>query len=111
MAGTPQPLTQEQMDKLAPYAAGSQPDARGEWEIICPMHKDTRRSASVNIHKGVWFCHAGCGGGSVRQLVLNEDSWEPVDGRVQTLVQHRLPLPRSPSSSQPRVRCSSGTAG
>lgn len=86
MAGTPQPLTQEQMDKLAPYAAGSQPDARGEWEIICPMHKDTRRSASVNIHKGVWFCHAGCGGGSVRQLVLNEDSWEPVDGRVQTLV-------------------------
>lgn len=82
----PQPCTADQLTKLAPYAGGSQPDARGEWEITCPMHKDTRRSASVNIRKGVWYCHAGCGGGSVRQLILNEDAWVPVEGRATTLV-------------------------
>lgn len=58
------------------------------------MHPDTRRSASVNVNKGAWFCHAGCGGGSVRQLVMNRDSWVPLDGR-------QLDLSFAPSTAAP----------
>lgn len=70
--------TPEQMERLAPYINGSQPDHRGEIEMHCPLHGDSKRSASVNPEKGVWFCHAGCGGGSVRQLVGAEDTWKPI---------------------------------
>lgn len=82
MAAQPQPVTDDQLAALSAYVAGAQPDGRGELEIYCPMHPDTRRSCSINVHKGVWYCHAGCGGGSVRQLVLNEGAWVPVDGRA-----------------------------
>lgn len=74
-------VTKDQLDTLAPYVAGAQPDARGEIEIYCPMHPDTKRSASVNVRKGAWYCHAGCGGGSVRQLILGADGWVPLEGR------------------------------
>jgi len=70
--------TPEQLERLAPYIAGEQPDYRGEIAMHCPLHGDGKRSASVNPEKGVWFCHAGCGGGSVRQLVGAEDTWKPV---------------------------------
>ncbi len=70
--------TPEQMERLAPYINGSQPDHRGEIEMHCPLHGDGKRSASVNPDKGVWYCHAGCGGGSIRQLVGAEDSWKPI---------------------------------
>lgn len=92
--------TTEQLEALQPLIAGARADERGEIEIYCPMHADTQRSASVNVHKGAWYCHAGCGGGSVRQLVLNKEAWVPVDGRVQVLApgaaggsSFRLPLP------------------
>lgn len=81
-------VTPEQLRALEPYIAGARPDDRGELEIYCPTHPDTRRSASVNVHKGCWYCHAGCGGGSVRQLILAEDAWVPVDGRVQEATVH-----------------------
>jgi hypothetical protein len=70
--------TPEQLERLEPYVLGAQPDARGEIDIHCPLHGDSRRSASINPAKGVWFCHAGCGGGSIRQLVGAEDTWKPV---------------------------------
>lgn len=44
----------------------------------CPVHDDINKSASLNLDKGVWWCHAGCGGGSVRQLCDNRDAWVPV---------------------------------
>lgn len=72
------PATPEQMEKLAPYINGAQPDERGEVEFHCPIHGDSRRSASINPKKGVWYCHAGCGGGSIRQLVGAEDTWKPI---------------------------------
>jgi hypothetical protein len=72
------PATPEQLEKLAPYINGSRPDERGEIEFHCPLHGDSRRSASLNPKKGLWFCHAGCGGGSIRQLVGAEDTWKPV---------------------------------
>lgn len=77
------PVTPEQLRALEPYIAGARPDDRGELEIYCPTHPDTKRSASVNVQKGCWYCHAGCGGGSVRQLILADDAWVPADGRVR----------------------------
>lgn len=76
--------TAEQLDKLAPYINGSRPDSRGEVEMYCPLHHDTRRSASVNVKMGVWYCHAGCGGGSLRHLIDAEDTWVSANGRVPT---------------------------
>lgn len=49
--------------------------------MYCPVHPDSRRSASINLERGVWFCHAGCGGGSVRQLVDSSDAWVAMEGR------------------------------
>lgn len=74
-------VTEEQLAHLAPYLEGSRADARGEQEMFCPVHADGKRSASLNVKMGVWYCHAGCGGGSVRQLVDSRDSWVPMAGR------------------------------
>ena len=77
------PVTSDQLTALEPYIAGAKPDDRGEVDIYCPMHPDAKRSASLNLQKGVWYCHAGCGGSSVRQLVLAADEWVSAEGRVQ----------------------------
>src|ERR1044072_1151569 len=71
----------QQLSTLAPYLEGSRPDHRGEMEMYCPVHPDSRRSASINLERGVWFCHAGCGGGVVGQLVDSSDAWVAMEGR------------------------------
>lgn len=73
--------TPEELAMLAPFIAGASPDSRGETNIFCPVHADAKRSASLNAKKGVWFCHAGCGGGSVRHLVESMAGWIPMAGR------------------------------
>lgn len=35
----------------------------------CPFHDDKTASLSVDVEKQVWNCHAGCGGGSVIDLM------------------------------------------
>lgn len=62
--------------------AGERPDSDGELTLYCPVHDDYQASCTVNVKRGVWYCHAGCGGGSVRQLVDNRDGWVPAEGRV-----------------------------
>jgi DNA primase len=37
--------------------------------IHCPLHSDMHPSLSINLPKGVWICHAGCGQGSIRTLL------------------------------------------
>jgi len=37
-------------------------------EGTCPLHDDHHASLSVNADKLVWCCHAGCGGGSLKEL-------------------------------------------
>ena len=34
----------------------------------CPLHDDRNPSLSVNVAKGVYYCHGGCDGGTLRQL-------------------------------------------
>jgi putative DNA primase/helicase len=47
---------------------GLNPDAKGEAMVRCPLHEDKRPSMATNSEKGIWFCHAGCGGGTVHEL-------------------------------------------
>ena len=38
----------------------------GESQMLCPFHRDSHDSFSVNTVKGKWICYAGCGGGDLR---------------------------------------------
>ena len=39
-----------------------------EVKVRCPFHDDKNPSMSVNMEKGVWKCHAGCGGGGLLEF-------------------------------------------
>lgn len=54
--------------QLRPFLIGDEPGDDGEWEAYCPLHEDSKRSASFNFEKGVWHCFAGCQGGTIREL-------------------------------------------
>lgn len=43
---------------------------QGEKSILCPVHDDSRKSASVNSEKGVWVCYACHGSGSGIQIIM-----------------------------------------
>lgn len=43
----------------------------------CPFHEDKTPSFSVNPSKDVWHCHAGCGGGSVIDLIAKFEGIDP----------------------------------
>jgi hypothetical protein len=75
-------VTDEQLDALRPFLVGERPGGDGEWGMFCPLHADTTRSASLNVNKATWYCQAGCGGGTVEQLVDAQDTFVPADGRV-----------------------------
>lgn len=47
--------------------------------ICCPFHKDRNPSFSIDLDKAVWNCHAGCGGGSVIDLLAKLDGCDPED--------------------------------
>lgn len=70
MAGVP--------TELLPYLVGAYNEESGEWAMRCPRpeHEDTKRSASLNVPKGTWYCF-GCGeGGRVEKLVEEITSGE-----------------------------------
>lgn len=54
------------------YAAlGVSLRGRGPWMSgRCPLHQDRSPSLSVHRESGRWRCHAGCGSGSVYDLVM-----------------------------------------
>lgn len=64
------------LDPIWRYVAGP-PDSRGERPAHCPLHPDASPSMSINFREGVWACHAGCGGGSIRHLLDSRDAWVP----------------------------------
>lgn len=75
-----------QLRLLRPYLVGEQPSERNgddregtelEWDMFCPLHEDRKRSAQLNVSKGVWYCHAGCGGGTVADLIRQQSDWVP----------------------------------
>lgn len=90
---------------LRPYLSGSprQNPKNGDWEwdLHCPLHVDQKRSASLNITSGVWYCFANCGGGKVGELLEQRDEWVPppggspaTNGEGESVVEQE-PLPSS----------------
>ena len=71
------PITNGQLRQLRPYLLGASPKPDGEWDLYCPLHHDSTRSASLNVYDGVWFCQAGCGGGSIAELIKVRAKWVP----------------------------------
>ena len=45
------------------------PEGRVEVSIKCPLHDDRLPSLSINLDKGMWICHAGCGQGKLASLI------------------------------------------
>lgn len=94
-------VAKEDMTRLEQFIDGARPDERGEVDMYCPLHPDSRRSASLNVERSVWYCHAGCGGGSVKQLIDSEDLWIPMDERGAVAI--AIPRPTAPRSSIDKV--------
>lgn len=69
---------------LRPYLTGEprQNPKNGDWEwdLHCPLHEDRKRSASLNITSGVWYCFSNCGGGKVEELLGVREEWLPPPG-------------------------------
>lgn len=68
-------VRKKQLALLEPYLIGEEPRDNGEWDMYCPMHEDLKRSASLNITEGLWYCQAECGGGTVTQLLRKRSDW------------------------------------
>lgn len=47
---------------------------QGEKSILCPVHDDSKKSASVNSDKGVWVCYACAGSGSGIQIIMAREN-------------------------------------
>lgn len=79
-------VTARQIRLLAPYLEGDRPthvntdretgEATREWNLHCPLHEDERRSASLNIDKGLFWC-GRCGGMPVTALLRRKSEWVP----------------------------------
>lgn len=55
-------------DELAALLNQVIPEGRENVMVHCPLHEDRRPSLSLNLTKGVWWCHACGKGGGVRRL-------------------------------------------
>ncbi len=55
------------------YEVKYNPNTSGNQAIQCPVHDDSHASASCNLSKEVWNCHAcGEGGDSITLIMLKE---------------------------------------
>lgn len=75
-------VTERQIRMLAEFLEGDHPthtnnDGTREWNLKCPIHGDERRSASLNIDKGVFYCFK-CGGMPVTKLIRMQEDWTSV---------------------------------
>lgn len=73
------PVLNRHIRELKPYLVGEKPGENGEWGMHCPLHEDEKRSASLNIESGEWYCFAGCGGGRVQDLIRRKAQWVAPD--------------------------------
>ncbi|AII28837.1 putative DNA primase [Propionibacterium phage PHL064M02] len=73
--------------------------SRNEQHILCPFHDDHQPSMSINLTKGVWYCHT-CGvGGGLAKLQQRLEEENP-NVRQHTPIQH-CGTPPNPESLGP----------
>lgn len=70
-------VSERHLRVLRPYLIGETARENGEWDLYCPLHEDGKRSASLNILTGQWYCFAGCGGGNIIDLIRAKSRWVP----------------------------------
>lgn len=68
------------------------PDS-GQVMVKCPFHADKTPSLSVDLDKGLWNCFAGCGSGSVIDLIAKFRSTTAADV-LRSLPKDSNPAPR-----------------
>jgi hypothetical protein len=69
--------TTRQISQLQQYLIGEHPRENGEWDMYCPLHDDSKRSASLNVKLGAWYCNACEVGGSITSLIRQKQEWVP----------------------------------
>src|SRR5438105_771402 len=81
--------SQGQLKMLAPYLEGDRPthlnidedtqEQTREWYMHCPLHRDSKRSGSLNLDKEVYNCQV-CGGMSLSTLMKRQSEWLTYNG-------------------------------
>lgn len=69
-------LTKRQLHYLKPYFVG-QAKPNGEVDMLCPLHEDKKRSASLNVLSGLFYCGAEDIGMNVEELMRMRSEWHP----------------------------------
>jgi hypothetical protein len=67
--------------------------------VKCCFHDDASASLSINLEKGVWQCHAGCGSGGI--VDFEKRFSEVDDGTAWVTIQEIMGL--APSGSRPEA--------
>lgn len=93
--------TGSDLDELRPYLVGEQPRENGEWDMFCPLHDDSNRSAQLEVDKEVWYCHACEEGGTVQDLLRRKSEWVPRSEQANGASAGSSGRSRSSSGSQP----------
>lgn len=68
----------------------------GQFIGLCPLHKDTEPSFSMNIKGGMWTCFAGCGAGGFESLVCKIHSCNFQEAKDWMLLTSNLVLQDNP---------------
>lgn len=60
------------------------PIEKDEFNVVCPFHDDISPSLSINVEKGLWICHVGCGQGSLKYFLSKylEIPWASIDQHI-----------------------------
>jgi len=69
-------LSKRQLHYLKPYMVG-QAKSNGEVDMLCPLHEDRKRSASLNVLTGLFYCGAEDIGMNVEDLMRMRSQWHP----------------------------------
>ena len=80
-------VTSRQIRELSPYLEGDTPthqhkDGTWEWNLVCPLHQDSKRSASLNVDKGLFYCFV-CGGMPITSVIRRKSEWVPADAAAR----------------------------
>jgi hypothetical protein len=76
-------ITPRHTRALRPYLIG-QPKPNGEWDLVCPLHEDVKRSASLNVLTGEFYCFSNCGGMGIEQLMKRRSDWAAPNARTSS---------------------------
>ena len=93
-------MTSFQPDAIRRYFENRLPGVsfRGTQSMVkCPFHDDGSASLSINIDRGVWSCHAGCGNGGL--VAFEKKFSECDDGTAWVALSEIMGL--APSGSRP----------